>query len=130
MRTCASLSGAVFTGPGLRRGDSASARRVVAELLLVELEADQHLEMRALDGGADRRIGHRVDRRLRVAGPALASDLVADVVGQSGRRAQHLGAGGARRAGPVLTILEAQADAADALGDDVAVALNDGGEIR
>src|SRR5688572_15082271 len=119
----------VFMGPGLRRGDSELPRGVVAELVLAELEADEHLEVRPLDRRAHGRIGHRVDGGLRVAGAALAGDLAADVLGQGGRRAQHLRGGGAGGAGPILAVLEAQADPADALGDDVAVALNDGGEI-
>ena len=46
-----------------------SARGVVAELLLGQLEADEMLEGRIGNCGADRRIGQRIDRRL--VSPAL-----------------------------------------------------------
>src|SRR3546814_20324829 len=52
---------------------------VIGELRLVEPESDQHLEACIAHGVADARLGHRVDRRVLVPGPAFPRDLLLNV---------------------------------------------------
>src|SRR3954469_18318975 len=105
----ATIKGKKFPHPPTLRGGplllpkwekaTALPRRVVAELVRIELEAEQHLEAGAVDRAADRRIGHRIDRRVGVARPALAGNLAAHVLGQGRRGAKHLGGRGGVGAG-------------------------------
>src|SRR5688572_29354700 len=57
-----------------RWGGSSSSRGVVGQLLLAELEPDQHLEAGARQRGADFGLGERVDRGLVAARLALAGN--------------------------------------------------------
>ena len=63
-----------------------SARRVVRQLRLGELEADEHLEIGLIDRVANRRLGHRVDRSVGRAGLPLAGDALHDRGRQRCRR--------------------------------------------
>src|SRR3954468_23650926 len=109
--------------------DAFLARRVVAQLVRVELEAEQHLEAGAIDRGANRRIGHRIDGRIGVSRPPLAGDLATNVLGQGRGGPKHLAGSGRAGAGADLAFGEVEADLAVPLGDDVGTALHDADEI-
>src|SRR3546814_17446985 len=62
---------------------------VIGELRLVELESDQHLEACIAHGVADARLGHRVDRRVLVPGPAFPRDLLRMSAGRTAWPSDH-----------------------------------------
>src|SRR3546814_2994158 len=53
------------------------------------LESDQHLEACIAHGVADARLGHRVDRRVLVPGPAFPRDLLLNVGRKNGCASDH-----------------------------------------
>ena len=60
------------------------ARGVVSQLILAELEADQHVKGRAGECGLHVRLGQRINRRIVFPGAALADQALADI-GRQGR---------------------------------------------
>src|SRR5687767_7339318 len=113
-------------GPCRRRnGGPELARGVVAKLVLGQLEADQLLKGRPGDCSADDRVRHRIDGGIGIARPADASELAADLVGQSDGAAADpangLGIGLCTHAAGD----EIERDITDLLGNDVAAALGD-----
>ena len=103
---------------------------VIAELILAHLKPDQMLERGAGNRGTDTWFAQRINGRIGVARASLASKDAPHIFGKRGGRSRHPN----RRLGPRLGAIgagrEVQGDLPDALGNNLAPALNRRVEIR